>query len=109
MEVIVAENIGFCFGVKKAIDAVYEQVQTGGNIYTYGAITHNEEVVKDLEKKGVGVLHHPMVPSTSGCPAFPTTMICLPAALSFSTISCIRFTKGQVASTHLRFWLLICS
>lgn len=56
MEVIVAENIGFCFGVKKAIDAVYEQVQTGGNIYTYGAITHNEEVVKDLEKKGVRVI-----------------------------------------------------
>ena len=56
MEVIVAKNIGFCFGVKRAVDAVYEQAQTEGNIYTYGAITHNEEVVKDLENKGVRVI-----------------------------------------------------
>ena len=56
MEVKVAKNIGFCFGVKRAVDAVYEQAQTDGNIYTYGAITHNEEVVKDLENKGVHVI-----------------------------------------------------
>ena len=56
MEVIVAKNIGFCFGVKRAVDAVYEQAEKDGNIYTYGAITHNEEVVKDLEKKGVSVI-----------------------------------------------------
>ncbi|MCM1047463.1 MAG: 4-hydroxy-3-methylbut-2-enyl diphosphate reductase [Clostridiales bacterium] len=56
MEVIVAQNIGFCFGVKRAVDTVYEQAQTGEGIYTYGAITHNEEVVKDLENKGVHVI-----------------------------------------------------
>ncbi len=56
MEVKVAKNIGFCFGVKRAVDAVYEQAEKDGNIYTYGAITHNEEVVKDLEKKGVRVI-----------------------------------------------------
>ncbi|MCM1262623.1 MAG: 4-hydroxy-3-methylbut-2-enyl diphosphate reductase [Butyrivibrio sp.] len=56
MEVIVAENVGFCFGVKRAVDAVYEQACTDKDIYTYGAITHNEEVVKDLENKGVHVI-----------------------------------------------------
>ena len=56
MEVILAQHSGFCFGVKKAVETVYEQLESGGNIYTYGAITHNDEVVKDLEKKGVRVI-----------------------------------------------------
>ncbi|MBR1599001.1 MAG: bifunctional 4-hydroxy-3-methylbut-2-enyl diphosphate reductase/30S ribosomal protein S1 [Lachnospiraceae bacterium] len=56
MEVILAKTAGFCFGVKRAVDTVYEQ--TGkGNVYTYGPIIHNEEVVKDLESKGVKVLN----------------------------------------------------
>ena len=56
MEVILAESAGFCFGVKRAVDNVYEQIGKGKQIYTYGPIIHNEEVVKDLEKKGVKVL-----------------------------------------------------
>ena len=51
MEVILAESAGFCFGVKRAVDTVYEQIKTGKKIYTYGPIIHNEEVVKDLKKK----------------------------------------------------------
>ena len=56
MEVILAESAGFCFGVKRAVETVYEQAAGGGRIYTYGPIIHNEEVVSDLEKKGVRVL-----------------------------------------------------
>ena len=58
MEVIVAEHAGFCFGVTKAVDTVYEQIDNAdaGNIYTYGPIIHNETVVSDLEKKGVRVI-----------------------------------------------------
>ena len=56
MEVIVAEHAGFCFGVKRAVDKVYEQAGTGKPIYTYGPIIHNEEVVKDLAHKGVQVI-----------------------------------------------------
>ena len=57
MKVIKAKTAGFCFGVKRAVDTVYEQVDTcDGPIYTYGPIIHNEEVVKDLESKGVVVL-----------------------------------------------------
>ena len=55
-EVILAKSAGFCFGVKRAVDTVYEQ--TGKkNVYTFGPIIHNEEVVKDLEKKGVFVIN----------------------------------------------------
>ncbi|MGN1146773.1 MAG: 4-hydroxy-3-methylbut-2-enyl diphosphate reductase, partial [Lachnospiraceae bacterium] len=55
MEVILAKSRGFCFGVKRAVETVYEQAKNG-NIYTYGAIVNNEEVVEDLQKKGVRVL-----------------------------------------------------
>lgn len=55
MEVIVAKTAGFCFGVKRAVDKVYECI---GNdkVYTYGPIIHNEEVVKELENRGVSVI-----------------------------------------------------
>ncbi len=57
MKVIVAKSAGFCFGVKRAVEQVYEQVEKGKKpIYTYGPIIHNEEVVKDLERKGVKVI-----------------------------------------------------
>ena len=61
MEVIVAEHAGFCFGVTKAVETVYDQINkaTGVNIYTYGPIIHNEIVVSDLEKKGVKVINSP--------------------------------------------------
>ena len=55
MDVVLAKTAGFCFGVKRAVDTVYEQ-EENGNVYTYGPIIHNEEVVKDLEEKGVRIL-----------------------------------------------------
>ena len=59
MEVILAQHAGFCFGVQRAVEQVYEQAHTGESIYTYGPIVHNEEVVKDLEQKGVQVIETP--------------------------------------------------
>ena len=58
MEVIRAKSAGFCFGVKRAVDTVYEEAEKrpGTAIYTYGPIIHNEEVVKDLREKGVRVI-----------------------------------------------------
>lgn len=58
MEVIMAKSAGFCFGVKRAVESVYEQIETGKKIYTFGPIIHNEEVVKDLEEKGVQVIEN---------------------------------------------------
>lgn len=57
MEITVAKTAGFCFGVKRAVEKVYDQIATGKKpIYTYGPIIHNEEVVRDLEEKGVQVI-----------------------------------------------------
>ena len=56
MEVRLADCAGFCFGVKRAVETVYEQLKCGKTIYTYGPIVHNEEVVRELAEKGVRVL-----------------------------------------------------
>lgn len=55
MKVTVAKTAGFCFGVKRAVETVYEQLNMHPEvpIYTWGPIIHNEEVLADLEKKGV--------------------------------------------------------
>lgn len=56
MEVTLAKSAGFCFGVKRAVDMVYEEAEQGGKVYTFGPIIHNEEVVEDLKSKGVQVI-----------------------------------------------------
>nr|WP_295305169.1 4-hydroxy-3-methylbut-2-enyl diphosphate reductase [uncultured Blautia sp.] len=56
MEVKVAKTAGFCFGVQRAVDKVYELIGScPDKLFTLGPIIHNEEVVGDLEKKGVQV------------------------------------------------------
>jgi 4-hydroxy-3-methylbut-2-enyl diphosphate reductase len=58
MKVTVAKSAGFCFGVKRAVNMVYEEADTSDvPVYTYGPIIHNEEVVQDLREKGVKVIH----------------------------------------------------
>ena len=58
MNVRLAKSACFCFGVKRAVDMVYEQIEDAKKrpIYTYGPIIHNEEVVKELAEKGVRVI-----------------------------------------------------
>ena len=57
MKVKVAETAGFCFGVKRAVDKVYELIDTEQKpIFTLGPIIHNEGVVADLEARGVHVI-----------------------------------------------------
>ena len=56
MAVKVAKTAGFCFGVQRAVDKVYELIDScPDRLFTLGPIIHNEEVVNDLEKKGVRV------------------------------------------------------
>ena len=57
MKVELAKMAGFCFGVNRAVDTVYEEAKQFSPVYTYGPIIHNETVIDDLEKKGVQVIH----------------------------------------------------
>ncbi len=56
MDVITAKTAGFCFGVKRAVDTVYNELEKGGDIYTFGPVIHNATVVSDMKAKGVKVI-----------------------------------------------------
>ena len=57
MEITVAKSAGFCFGVQRALDCVYKELEeNSGKIYTFGPIIHNEQVVEDLNKRGIEVI-----------------------------------------------------
>ena len=57
MKITVAESAGFCFGVRRAVDEVYNQIETGKKpVYTFGPVIHNEQVMQELEEKGVSVV-----------------------------------------------------
>ncbi len=57
MDVKLAKSAGFCFGVQRAVDVVYDEIKKGtAPLYTYGPIIHNEEVVSEFEALGVRVI-----------------------------------------------------
>lgn len=49
----VAKTAGFCYGVKRAVDKVYDALNNGEKIATVGALIHNRQVIDDLAKRGV--------------------------------------------------------
>lgn len=53
-QVIMAENAGFCFGVKRAVDtSVDSNKGSKSNIYTFGPLVHNKDVINSLKEKGI--------------------------------------------------------
>ena len=60
--ITLADNSGFCYGVRAALDTVYDALEKKDEdtvIYTYGPLIHNESVVEELEQKGVRICSHP--------------------------------------------------
>jgi 4-hydroxy-3-methylbut-2-enyl diphosphate reductase len=58
VELKIAANAGFCFGVKRAIGLVEKTLKEKAEVYTLGPIIHNPQEVKRLEEKGVRVLNN---------------------------------------------------
>src|SRR5579859_3262733 len=56
MEIIRAHSMGFCFGVRDAIDIVRDLGSEGTEIYTLGAIVHNPQIAAQLERVNVHVV-----------------------------------------------------
>ena len=56
MNIIIAKDAGYCFGVRDAVNLAYEITEKFGNVYMLGDIVHNEKVVNDLSKTGVQVV-----------------------------------------------------
>ena len=58
MEIVVAKNAGFCFGVKRATDSLENAIasrRSGERIFTLGALIHNETYNQMLREQGVEV------------------------------------------------------
>ena len=53
MNVVKTKNIGFCFGVKRAIKMVLKAAESGGKVFTIGPIIHNPQMVELLKEKGI--------------------------------------------------------
>ena len=58
MPLTVAKTAGFCFGVRRAVDTVYEQLErisstSSPKLFTLGEIIHNAQVVEELDSLGV--------------------------------------------------------
>ena len=53
MPITTAPSAGFCFGVKRASDAVYEAIAEGKKLASLGDLIHNRSVIEDLKNHGV--------------------------------------------------------
>ena len=53
MEILLAQDMGFCWGVRRAIDIMEKAAQDRGEIISVGPIVHNPQVVDDLQRKGI--------------------------------------------------------
>ncbi|MGD9347167.1 MAG: 4-hydroxy-3-methylbut-2-enyl diphosphate reductase [Candidatus Aminicenantes bacterium] len=54
MEIIIANNAGLCYGVKRALQIAKETLsEKKGKVYTLGDLIHNPQVISDLEKQGI--------------------------------------------------------
>ena len=59
MEIIVAENAGFCFGVNRAVEkTLHELEDKTKEIYSYGPLIHNNQAVENLENKGLHTIYN---------------------------------------------------
>ena len=56
MKVVVADQAGVCFGVKRALDLVTSEAEKSGGLATLGPLIHNPQVVSNLENRGVRVV-----------------------------------------------------
>ena len=56
MKIIIAQDAGYCFGVRDAVNLAYETAKKHGEVYMLGDIVHNENVISDLDEAGAKVV-----------------------------------------------------
>ena len=59
MKITLAKTAGFCFGVNKAVQTVYDLLDENKKVCTLGPIIHNPQLVSDLETRGVRIVSSP--------------------------------------------------
>ncbi len=56
MQITVSESAGFCFGVDRAVQMVYEALERKVPVATLGPIIHNKDVVDDMVRRGARII-----------------------------------------------------
>lgn len=59
MKITLAKTAGFCFGVNRAVQMVYDLINAGEKVCTLGPIIHNSQMVEELTERGVRVVNSP--------------------------------------------------
>ncbi len=59
MNITLAKTAGFCFGVNRAVNTVYELLEKGEKVCTLGPIIHNPQLVSQLSQEGVRIVSSP--------------------------------------------------
>lgn len=63
MEVLKAGILGYCMGVRRAVETAYRQLRVPNRrVYTMGPLIHNPQVLEDLGKRGVEILEEDRLP-----------------------------------------------
>ena len=57
MKINVAKTAGFCFGVNRAVQTVYDLLEQKKHVYTLGPIIHNNRMIEELHSKGVNIIN----------------------------------------------------
>jgi len=56
MEIILAKEMGFCFGVRRAVEMMEDATREQGPMVSLGSVVHNPQVVSQLKSKGLDVI-----------------------------------------------------
>ena len=59
MEVLLARENGFCFGVKKAVELTEAAAESGRPVFNLGQIVHNPKISERLAARGIRVIKDP--------------------------------------------------
>ena len=60
MQVLLADEYGFCFGVERAVEMVEEAVNSGDTVRSFGPLIHNEQEMQRLGSRGVTTISEPV-------------------------------------------------
>jgi 4-hydroxy-3-methylbut-2-enyl diphosphate reductase len=64
MEILLADSLGFCMGVKRAVDLAYRALEKadGQKVVTLGPLIHNAQETERLERDGIAMAHDQTLP-----------------------------------------------
>ncbi len=60
MQVLLADEYGFCFGVERAVEMVEEALSEGDKVRALGPLIHNDQEMSRLAKRGVATISEPV-------------------------------------------------